>query len=352
MFKEDSGRVTAEQVSHGHTDKIADQISDSLVDRFMVQDPGSRLAIETAIKNDTVMVFGEVKSTADVDVKGEVARVLGAIDPSYQNFRLINELHEQSPDIALGTDDAVGGAGDQGIMVGLAVNSPETNYLPRAYWLATQLAYRVAHHPEFGPDVKTQVTLDNGHLHTVLVAAQHDEAQGIEDVRAGVREEIDDVLGILGLSADKYLINPTGRFTIGGSWGDAGLTGRKIIADTYGSIGRHGGGAFSGKDPSKVDRSAAYMTRAVAKKIVRELGVDWAEVRIAYAIGEPQPIEVTVNSSGTIHDQVRATQIAGGYDWTPRGIDELLGLRKYASYGTTATYGHFTDINAPWEKTL
>lgn len=351
--------LTSEQVSSGHPDKIADQISDTLVDEFLKKDSNSRLAIETALKNNTVMVFGEVNTTADIDTERVVKSTLESIDSRYthEGIDYINRLSEQSPDIALGTDDSVGGAGDQGIMVGYAVNEPEFNYLPKNYYIATKILKNLENDNrfgseklQFGTDAKSQVTLnEDGSVKTVLVSCQHPDNVTSYEVNKFLESSIRETLGDFNEHAETLLINPTGRFTIGGAWGDAGLTGRKVIADTYGSIGRHGGGAFSGKDPSKVDRSAAYFSRAAAKHIVKTLGIEWAEVRVAYAIGIPEPVELSVNCSGSVLGMAEAQQFVESLDWTPAGIDKTLGLRNWPGYHYTSVYGHFTEEAYPWE---
>lgn len=343
---------TSEQVSHGHPDKIADQISDAIADEYLYQDRDSRLAVETAIKNNTVMVFGEVKSSAEnADIKGIARKVLNDIDVQYDDFELIDRLYAQSPDIALGTDN--GGAGDQGIVVGFAVNNPETNYLPLPYALATDAVRMVSR--EFsglGPDAKAQVTMDSetGRISTFLTSVQHREDESLDSVRNRVIDMQEEIATNAGLEIDNHLVNPTGKFVIGGAYSDAGLTGRKIIADTYGSIGRHGGGAFSGKDPSKVDRSAAYLARYVSKNVVAMYDLPYCEVRVAYAIGVPEPVEVSVNSPGSIHDQMILEEYVRSYDWSPKGIDDFLGLRDFTNYLSTASYGHFSDRSYPWER--
>lgn len=347
---------TSEQVSAGHPDKIADQISDALLDQYLLQDPNSRCAIEVGIKDNTVFLFGEVSSSAEVDaapiVQGILQRRTAPWGKHYNSpVEVIDRLGRQSNDIALGVD--TGGAGDQGIMVGYAEAGTES-MLPLPYLLATRVLQELdkADFDFLGPDRKAQVSMrSDGTIDTLLLSTQHAEEVDRSDVYAAVDLAWNLAFSSLGISSGaegaRKLVNPTGMFVTGGPEGDAGLTGRKIIADTYGSLSSHGGGAFSGKDATKVDRSAAYQARHAAKRLVSAGLATKAEVRVAYAIGVKEPLQVGI--SGDILDLELAKELVREeYDWSPAGIIERFHLRK-PIFEATSTYGHFTDPTAPWE---
>ena len=368
---------TSESVSEGHPDKMADQISDALLDEFLRQDPKSRVAAETMIQTGMVVVAGEIKSTAKINVEPLVRDVVRDIGYTSSDMgfdadtcAVLNALGEQSPDINQGVDrekEEEQGAGDQGLMFGYATN--ETNVLmPAAIHYSHLLVKRQSEVRKAGklpwlrPDAKSQVTFkyegDNiiG-CDAVVLSTQHDGDVDQKTVHEGVMEEvIKPILGDTGwlTNETKYHINPTGRFVTGGPLGDCGLTGRKIIVDTYGGMGRHGGGAFSGKDPSKVDRSAAYVGRYVAKNIVAAGLADRCEVQLSYAIGVAEPTSVNVETFGTGRvDEEKINQLVrDNFDLRPYGILKMMGL-EYPIYRQTAAYGHFgrEDINVPWERT-
>lgn len=341
--------VSSEQVGKGHPDKICDQISDGLLDAFLQRDKNSRVAIETLIKNQNIVVAGEVTSSAGVDVEVEIHRVLSQIGLD-GNYRIFNFIDRQSPDIALGVDQ--GGAGDQGIMFGYATKeTPER--LPLAYVLATRVLESLDH-PLLRSDAKAQVTMryeDDGskRIDTFLVSVQHANGLSQEQVKNIVHPRMVEVAKRYHMNTDfQVLVNPTGRFVVGGSFADAGVTGRKIIADTYGGFGRHGGGAFSGKDPTKVDRSAAYMARRLSKWILEmEEGAEEVEVQLAYAIGVAKPVSVAVFVNGREEAEI-ANIVSQVYDLTPRGIRSFLKLDS-VRYLDTARFGHFTNQDLPWE---
>ena len=363
---------TSESVTEGHPDKIADQISDSIVDACIQEDPFSRVACETLMTTGLAFIAGEITTKAYVDfpaiVRGTVTSV-GYTDASYgfdsQTCAVISSIHEQSPDIAQGVDP--GGAGDQGMMFGYASNEND-QFMPTPIMLAHKLTLRLSEVRKNGeldwlrPDGKSQVTVEYDENHkpvrvdAVVISTQHSELVDNNKLRADVLKHIiQAVLPAEMLDADtKYHINPTGRFVVGGPMGDTGLTGRKIIVDTYGGMGRHGGGCFSGKDPTKVDRSACYMARYVAKNIVAAGLADRCEVQLAYAIGVAEPVSVLVDTFGTgkiardkLQDVVRAN-----FKLTPKGIIESLNLRR-PIYRKTAAYGHFgrPDPDFTWEAT-
>ena len=368
---------TSESVSEGHPDKMADQISDALLDEFLKQDPKSRVAAETMIQTGMVIVAGEIKSTAKINVEPLVRDVVRDIGYTSSDMgfdadtcAVLNALGEQSPDINQGVDRAKEeeqGAGDQGLMFGYATN--ETNVLmPAAIHYSHLLVKRQSEVRNSGklpwlrPDAKSQVTFayEGDKIvgcDAVVLSTQHDESVDQKTVHEGVMEEIiKPVLGDTGwLTGDtNYHINPTGRFVTGGPLGDCGLTGRKIIVDTYGGMGRHGGGAFSGKDPSKVDRSAAYAGRYVAKNIVAAGLADRCEVQLSYAIGVAEPTSVNVETFGTgkVDDETINKLVRDNFDLRPYGILKMLGLEQ-PIYRPTAAYGHFgrEDIDVPWERT-
>ncbi len=363
---------TSESVTEGHPDKIADQISDAILDACLEQDPYSRVACETLTCTGLVVIAGEITTKAYVDFQGLVRGTIAAIgyDNALYGFdsntcAVISTINKQSPDIAQGVD--TGGAGDQGMMFGYATNeTPEL--MPLAISLAHKLTERLAEVRKSGlmaylrPDGKSQVTVEYDEdsrpvrVDAVVISTQHADNVGNDELRADIlKHVIQAVIPAELLDGDtKYHINPTGRFVIGGPMGDTGLTGRKIIVDTYGGMGRHGGGAFSGKDPTKVDRSAAYMARYVAKNIVAAGLAERCEVQLAYAIGVAEPVSVLVDTFGTgkLHEHELEALVRANFSLTPKGIIESLNLRR-PIYKATAAYGHFgrTDKNFTWEAT-
>ncbi len=363
---------TSESVTEGHPDKIADQISDMILDEFISQDPNSRVACETVVTTGLVFVTGEITSTTsklDLDEKiREKIKEIGYIDSSigfdYRSVGIISSLKKQSPDIAMGVD--TGGAGDQGMMFGYATNQTP-NFMPLAIDLAHKISMELSRLRKSGeapflrPDGKSQVTVEytDGEptrVKNVVVAAQHSEDISIKELREFIIEKvIKKVIPSKYLDEDtEYFINATGKFVIGGPHGDAGLTGRKIIADTYGGWARHGGGAFSGKDPTKVDRSAAYMMRYIAKNIVASGIADECEIQVAYVIGVPEPVSIVVNTNQTskVDESEIEKVIWKNFDLTPRGIIETLKLKR-PIYSKTSVYGHFgreEEETFTWEK--
>lgn len=376
---------TSESVSEGHPDKVADQVSDAILDAILEQDPAARVACETSVTTGLVLVFGEISTTAYVDIQKIVRQTLKDIGYTRAKYgfdgdtvAVLVAIDEQSPDIAQGVDDALEtrgdkdtkddiGAGDQGLMFGFAVNeTPELMPLPIS--LSHKLVRRLTELRKEGklaylrPDAKSQVTVEYDEtgkpqrVDTVVISTQHDEETTLEqiqkDVKALVIEEV--IPAELLDEETKYFINPTGRFVIGGPQGDAGLTGRKIIVDTYGGYARHGGGAFSGKDATKVDRSASYAARYIAKNIVAAGLAEKAEVQLAYAIGVAQPVSISINTFGTseVSESKLIEAVRNNFDLRPAGIIEMLDLRR-PIYKQTAAYGHFgrTDIELPWEQT-
>lgn len=343
---------TSEQVSCGHPDKVCDFIADTVLDGYLEKDPGSRVAVEVLIKNEHIVLAGEITSTAEVDRRQLVAKALEHIGLDY-DFILEDLIFRQSPDIAMGVD--IGGAGDQGIMFGYAC-SETPQCLPLSYMLATDAlrSLRTLNHPMLGPDAKSQVTVrfeDDGtpSIDTFLISTQHVEELDTDGVREITGRIMDETASSYGLSCDfRKLCNPTGRFVIGGSFGDAGVTGRKIICDTYGGGGRHGGGAFSGKDPSKVDRSAAYMARFLAKHLLKKYDLSETEVQLSYAIGMRDPISVSVMADREWNSPL-AQECLRDFDLTPAGIISFLGLRD-VRFSEISSYGHFTNQEMPWEK--
>jgi S-adenosylmethionine synthetase len=363
---------TSESVTEGHPDKIADQISDAILDACLEHDPYSRVACETLTATGLVVIAGEITTSAYVDFQTLVRGVVAAIgyDNALYGFdsntcAVISSINKQSGDIAMGVD--TGGAGDQGMMFGYATNETE-ELMPAPISLAHKLTKRLSEvrksgkMPYLRPDGKSQVTVEYNaegkpvRIDAVVISTQHAEHVSNEELRADIlKHVIQAVLPAELLDENtKYHINPTGRFVIGGPMGDSGLTGRKIIVDTYGGMGRHGGGAFSGKDPTKVDRSAAYMARYIAKNIVASGLADRCEVQLAYAIGVADPVSVLVDTFGTgkvdsgkLEDLVRAN-----FKLTPKGIIESLNLRR-PIYKKTAAYGHFgrSDKEFTWEAT-
>ena len=363
---------TSESVSEGHPDKLCDQISDAILDECLRQDKYSRVACECFVTTNLLVIGGEITTNAKVDyeaVARDVMRRIGytaedlGIDADTCEIKVV--MDTQSSDIALGTNVEVGGAGDQGIMFGYATNETET-YMPLPISMAHELvryASELRHNGTFKharPDMKSQVTIDytdenNPKVDTILMSIQHDPDFNEEEFKTFIKEKImKEVVRKHHMNEDyKVFINPTGRFVIGGPHGDTGLTGRKIIVDTYGGMARHGGGAFSGKDPSKVDRSAAYITRYIAKNIVAAGLCDRIEIQLSYAIGVKDPTSVHVDTYGTgkVADEVILDAIKKEFDLTPQGIINTLDLLN-PIYGPTAAYGHFghTDVEFPWEK--
>jgi S-adenosylmethionine synthetase len=366
---------TSESVTEGHPDKICDQVSDSILDELISQDPDSRVAVEAMTTTGIVFVAGEVTSNARIDAQDVVRKTLK--DIGYNGFKhgfdgnscsVLTSIHEQSPDISMGVsknENGVQGAGDQGLMFGYATNeTPELMPLPIT--LAHKLTMKLATVRKektldwMGPDGKSQVSViyeDSvpKKIDTVVVSTQHTQDISTSQVREEVISKvIKPVCEDLISNSTKFLVNPTGRFVIGGPVGDTGLTGRKIIADTYGGMGRHGGGAFSGKDPSKVDRSACYMARYIAKNIVASGLASKCEVQLAYAIGVAYPVSIMVDTfnTGKVDEEKIESQVREIFNTTPQGIIETLRLKR-PIYKKTAAYGHFgrNDPDFTWEKT-
>ena len=375
---------TSESVTEGHPDKIADQISDAVLDAILAQDPKGRVACETIVTTGQVHIFGEISTQCYVDIAHIARETINNIGYNRAKFGfdgntcgVLISIDEQSPDIAMGVDKALEakegqaaeeetGAGDQGMMFGYATNETES-YMPMPAYLANKLALQLTKVrkegvlPYLRPDGKTQVTVeyDDGkpvRVDTIVISSQHAPEVSNEQIRKDIIEKvIAPIVPAEMLDAEtKYYINPTGRFVIGGPQGDAGLTGRKIIVDTYGGMARHGGGAFSGKDPSKVDRSAAYAARHVAKNIVAAGLADKCEIQLAYAIGVAHPVSVLVETFGTgkISDDKIAELVRKNFSLSPTGIIRELDLLR-PIYKQTAAYGHFgrTDVDLPWEHT-
>ena len=372
----DAFLFTSESVSEGHPDKISDQISDAILDAIIAEDPRARVAVETMVKTGVAIVAGEVTTSAWVDIEDIVRNTV--LDIGYNSSAMgfdgascsvLNAIGKQSRDIAMGVDRESAekqGAGDQGLMFGYATNETDV-LMPAPITFAHRLVKRQSEVRKNGtlaylrPDAKSQVTFvyeDNKPvaIDAIVVSSQHDPDVSMDDLREGVMEEIIKPIIPAELVSDKtqYHINPTGRFEIGGPMGDCGLTGRKIIVDTYGGSARHGGGAFSGKDPSKVDRSAAYAARYVAKNIVAAGLADRCEIQVSYAIGVAEPTSISVHTFGTgkISDAKLTELIREHFDLTPYGILTMLDLIK-PIYKQTAAYGHFgrEDIDLSWERT-
>jgi S-adenosylmethionine synthetase len=363
---------TSESVTEGHPDKIADQVSDAILDACLTDDPSSRVACETLTATGLVVIAGEITTKAYVDFQNLVRGTISSI--GYNNAlygfdsntcAVISSINKQSGDIAMGVD--TGGAGDQGLMFGFACNeTPEL--MPAPISFAHKLCMRLSEVRKHGklpylrPDGKSQVTVEYDDHHkpirvdAVVISSQHSETVGNDELRSDIlKHVIQATIPAHLLDEDtKYHINPTGRFVIGGPMGDTGLTGRKIIVDTYGGMGRHGGGAFSGKDPTKVDRSAAYMARHIAKNIVAAGLADRCELQLAYAIGVAEPVSVRVDTLGTskVDEKIISDLVRSHFKLTPKGIIESLNLRR-PIYCKTAAYGHFgrTDPDFTWELT-
>ena len=363
---------TSEFVSPGHPDKVSDQISDAVLDACLKDDPNSRVACEVFCTTGLVVVGGEITTSTYIDVQDIVRKKIDEIGyrPGMgfdSDCGTLSCIYAQSPDIAMGVD--VGGAGDQGIMFGGAVRETE-ELMPLALVLSREILVKLTNMMKnkeikwARPDQKSQVTLaydENGkvdHVDSIVVSVQHDEDVSHNEIEKTVIEKVvKPVLEKYNLSSDniKYYINPTGRFVIGGPHGDTGVTGRKIIVDTYGGYFRHGGGAFSGKDPSKVDRSAAYAARWVAKNIVAAELADKCEIQLSYAIGVPKPVSIKVDTFGTskIDEDKISEVVSKVFDLSPRGIEKALELREGKfKYQDLAAYGHIgrTDIDTPWER--
>ncbi|WP_288718055.1 methionine adenosyltransferase [uncultured Limosilactobacillus sp.] len=375
---------TSESVSEGHPDKIADQISDAILDAMLGQDPDARVAVETSVTTGLVLVFGEVSTTAYVNIQQivrDTIREIGYTDGQYgfdaDNCAVITAIDEQSPDIAQGVDDSLEtrggnvdpldkiGAGDQGLMFGYATDeTPE--YMPLTLMLSHKLMQKIAKLrkdgtiPYLRPDAKAEVTVEYDEndkplrVDTVVLSTQHDPEIALDQIRHDVIEQVIKAVIPAELLDDdtKYFINPTGRFVIGGPQGDAGLTGRKIIVDTYGGAAHHGGGAFSGKDATKVDRSASYAARYIAKNLVAAGYAKRLEIQVAYAIGVAQPVSISINTfgTGTRSEAELIAAVRKTFDLRPAGIIKMLDLKR-PIYKKTAAYGHFgrTDIDLPWE---
>lgn len=366
---------TSESVSEGHPDKISDQISDAILDEMLEEDPESRVAVETLVTTGLAVISGEVRTDAYVDIQELVRQVIRDIGYTKNSYRfdadscgVLTTIHQQSPDIAQGVDQGESkemGAGDQGMMFGYACQETDT-YMPMTLQYAHDLLRKLAHirkdtalMPYLAPDSKSQVTVEYDtagnpkRVATIVLSTQHDEGVDQPQIKQDLKKHlIPEVIDSELMDSETILhVNPTGKFVIGGPHGDTGLTGRKIIVDTYGGRGAHGGGAFSGKDPSKVDRSAAYASRHIAKNVVAAGLAQECLVQLAYAIGiaEPVSINVNTNGTGTVDDGVLAEAIKKTFDCTPSGIIDRFELQR-PIYRRTAAYGHFGREEFPWEK--
>lgn len=371
---------TSESVTEGHPDKLCDFISDSVLDTYFEQDSNARVACETVAGKDTIFITGEISSTANVDIETvarnaikEIGYLGEGIDIDYKTCKVIVNVSKQSPDIAQGVDKSLEdkegqgveseGAGDQGIMFGFATAETE-ELMPLPISLAHKLSKRLTDVRKnneidyLGPDGKVQVTVEYEddtpvRVDTIVVSTQHKDGVELEILKQDIKEKVINVVVAKDLLDEntKYFINPTGRFVIGGPFGDSGLTGRKIIVDTYGGYSRHGGGAFSGKDPTKVDRSAAYMARHIAKNVVANKLAKKCEIQLAYSIGVAKPVGVYVDTFGTnsIPEEEISNLIIQKFDLTPRGIINYLDLQK-PIYRHTTNYGHFGKKDLAWEK--
>ena len=361
---------TSESVTEGHPDKICDNISDTILDECLKQDRESRVAIETFVSNNNVTIAGQITTKANINIEKIVREKLKEIgydnektDIDYRTCKITTDITKQSPDIALGVD--VGGAGDQGIMFGYACDETP-NYMPYAIYMAHKLSKRLTDVrkqgiiPYLRPDGKTQVTVEYEdekpkRIDTILISTQHLESANLDQLKKDIIENVIKVEVPENMMDEntKIYVNPTGRFVIGGPLGDTGLTGRKIIVDTYGGYARHGGGCFSGKDASKVDRSAAYMLRFIAKNIVANGYAKKCEIQVSYAIGMKEPLSIYVNTfgTGTKTDEEIVELIKQKFDLTPDGIINYLNLKE-PIYEETTNYGHFGKENLPWEKII
>ena len=361
---------TSESVTEGHPDKICDNISDTILDECLKQDRESRVAVETFVSNNNVTIAGQITTKANINIEQIVREKLKEIgydnektDIDYRTCKINIDITKQSPDIALGVD--VGGAGDQGIMFGFACDETP-NYMPYAIYMAHKLSKRLTDVrkqgiiPYLRPDGKTQVTIEYEdekpkRIETILISTQHLESANLDQLKKDIIEKVinEEIPQNMMDENTKIYVNPTGRFVIGGPLGDTGLTGRKIIVDTYGGYARHGGGCFSGKDASKVDRSAAYMLRFIAKNIVANGIAKKCEIQVSYAIGMKEPLSIYVNTfgTGTKTDEEIVELIKQKFDLTPDGIINYLNLKE-PIYEETTNYGHFGKENLPWEKII
>ena len=361
---------TSESVTEGHPDKLCDYISDSILDACLEQDENSRVAVETFAANNNITIAGQITTSAEIDVEKIVRNTIkeigfdnAGVDMDYRTCNINVDISKQSPDIAMGVD--VGGAGDQGIMFGYACDETE-NYMPYAINMAHKLSKKVSEVrktkeiPYLRPDAKTQVTIEYENdvpkrIETILISTQHNDGIEQEKIKNDlIQKVIKKVIPENMIDENtKIYVNPTGRFVIGGPLGDTGLTGRKIIVDTYGGYARHGGGCFSGKDASKVDRSAAYMLRHIAKNIVANGYAKRCEIQVAYAIGMKEPLSIYINTFGTgvKSDEEIANLIKEKFDLTPAGIISYLDLKK-PIYRKTTNYGHFGKDDLSWERII